>query len=210
MLSQEDNELLTRVGPGTVMGSLMRQYWLPIMLSSEVPEPDCKPLRVKLLGEDLIAFRDADGRVGLVEEHCAHRGASLYFARNEHGGLRCVYHGWMYDVSGRCVDMPNEPAWSNFKDKVSITAYACRERNGLVWAYMGPRKDPPPLPDLEFNLIPPEHVLLWKHLQESNWVQGLEGNIDSSHLSFLHARLDADGSAGFPGRGLFLGVREGA
>ncbi len=208
MLSLEDNELLTRIGPGTPMGNLMRQYWLPIYLSSDIPNNDSKPRRIKLLGEDLIIFRDTRGRLGLLEEHCAHRGASLYWGRNEQEGLRCVYHGWKYDVAGRCVDMPNEPARSNFKDKVRLRAYPVQERNGLVWAYMGPRNEPPPLPDLEFNLLPPEHVTVRRDLQASNWVQGLEGNIDSSHLSFLHTRLDANGSADFAGmppanRGLY-------
>src|SRR3954447_22539158 len=198
MLSREDNEALTRVGPGTIMGDLMRQYWLPFLYSSEV-EPDGPPLRLRLLGEDLIVFRDSDGKLGLLGANCPHRGAGLFFGRNEESGLRCVYHGWKFDTTGQCVDMPSEPAESNFKSKIKATAYPCTERNGLIWTYMGPRDVPPPLPDLEFNLLPESHVAITKNLQETNWVQGLEGNIDSSHLSFLHTRLEANGDAGFGG-----------
>jgi len=201
MLSREDNELLTQVGSGTAMGNLMRQYWMPIYLSLDLEKPDNKPQKIKLLGENLIIFRDTSGRVGLLSETCAHRGASLYWSRNEEDGIRCVYHGWKYDVTGQCVDMPNEPAASNFRQKVKALAYPCTERNGVVWAYMGPREAPPPLPDLEFNLLPPEHVIIRRDLQETNWVQGLEGNIDSSHLSFLHTRLDSTGNAEFYGEG---------
>ena len=143
MLSSSDNELLTRVGPGTPMGQLFRQYWLPVLLSSELPERDGPPLRVRMLGEDLLAFRDTQGSVGLLGENCPHRGASLFFGRNEEAGLRCVYHGWKYDVTGRCVDMPNEPPESNFRDKVRHTAYPCREAAGVVWTYMGSRTPPP-------------------------------------------------------------------
>src|SRR6266480_4630819 len=137
MLSKEDNELVTRVGPGTPMGNLMRQYWLPAMLSSELPSADSDPVRVMLLGEQLIAFRDSNGKVGLLADNCSHRGASLFFGRNEEGGLRCVYHGWKYDVSGRCVDMPNEPPETSFADKIHHCAYPCQERGGVVWTYMG-------------------------------------------------------------------------
>ena len=200
MLTAEDNEILCGVGPGTPLGSLLREYWMPVLFSSEL-EADGPARRMKLLGEDLIAFRDTDGRVGLLAAHCPHRGASLFFARNEECGLRCVYHGWKYDATGQCVDMPNEPPESNFKNKVRAKAYPCRERNGLIWTYLGPRSTPPPLPDLEFNMLPESHVSIRKNLQECNWVQGLEGNIDSSHLSFLHTRLTPDGDAGFPGGG---------
>src|SRR5690349_20813547 len=137
MLRQQDNELITRVGPGTPMGSLMREYWLPAMLSSELPSPDSDPVRVLLLGERLIGFRDTSGNVGLVQNHCPHRGASLFFGRNEENGLRCVYHGWKFGIDGACLDMPNEPAESDFRHKVTATAYPCRERNGVVWTYMG-------------------------------------------------------------------------
>src|SRR5919199_3696733 len=137
MLTKEDNELVCRVGPSTPMGNLMRQYWVPALMSSELPEPDCAPLRVRILGENLIAFRDSRGQVGLLDQACPHRGASLFFGRNEEQGLRCVYHGWKYDVTGACVDMPSEPAESNFKSKVRARAYPTHERNGIVWAYMG-------------------------------------------------------------------------
>jgi phenylpropionate dioxygenase-like ring-hydroxylating dioxygenase large terminal subunit len=186
MLRKEENELLCRVGPGTPVGDLMRQYWLPAALGEELPEPDCRPLRVRLLGENLIAFRDSEGRVGLLADNCPHRGASLFFARNEEAGLRCVYHGWKFDVTGRCMDMPNEPPESNFKDKVKAIAYPCRERSGVVWAYMGPRATPPPLPQLEANMLLEGDWSVWAGLRECNWMQALEGDIDTSHLGFLH------------------------
>ncbi|HZT07243.1 MAG TPA: Rieske 2Fe-2S domain-containing protein [Chloroflexota bacterium] len=189
------------------MGDLFRQYWMPVLYSREI-EADGPPRRMLLLGEKLVAFRDSSGGVGMLAENCAHRGASLFFGRNEEAGLRCVYHGWKFDVAGRCVDMPNEPPESNFKDKIRHRAYPCVERGGLIWVYMGPRSEPPALPDLEFNMLPESHVAIRKNLQDCNWVQSLEGNLDSSHLSFLHTRLSADGDAQFPGggaggRGLF-------
>ena len=154
MLKQEENELITRVGPGTPMGNFMREYWVPAMLSSEVPAADSDPVRILLLGEQLIGFRDSNGNVGLLQNNCPHRGASLFFGRNEEAGLRCVYHGWKFDVEGNCIDMPNEPAESDFRHKVKAMAYPCQERGGIVWTYMGPRKTPPPLPDLEGNMQP--------------------------------------------------------
>ncbi len=184
MLSKEENEIVTRVGPGTLMGDLMRQYWLPALLPGELPEPDCRPVPIRLLGEDLVAFRDTSGRVGLVAMNCPHRGASLYFGRNEEDGLRCVYHGWKFDVSGRCVDMPNEPAESNFKDKVRARAYPCIERNQIIWVYMGPREVPPPLPEFEANLDP--EGTAHKYLRDCNWLQSFEGDLDTVHLAFLH------------------------
>jgi phthalate 4,5-dioxygenase len=186
MLSKEDNELVTRVGPGTPMGNLMRQYWVPAMLSSELPGPDSDPVRVMLLGEKLIAFRDSNGKVGLVANHCPHRGASLFFGRNEESGLRCVYHGWKFDVDGTCVDMPNEPAESDFKHKVKAAAYPCQERGGIVWTYMGSREAPPSLPDLEPNMLPENQIVLTAIKRDCNWLQGLEGDVDTSHLGFLH------------------------
>src|SRR5690349_7868046 len=152
MLSHEQNRLIVRVGPGTPMGSALRAYWLPAVLSDEL-ETEGAPLRVRLLGEDLIAFRDTSGQVGLVAHNCPHRGASLFFGRNEEGGLRCVYHGWKFSSDGACVDMPNEPTESDFKQKVKAVAYPCKERGGIVWTYMGPRQEPPPLPDLEANML---------------------------------------------------------
>jgi phenylpropionate dioxygenase-like ring-hydroxylating dioxygenase large terminal subunit len=184
MLSQEDNELLCRVGPGTPMGAFMREYWLPAFMASELPEPDSDPMRLRLLGENLIAFRTTSGSFGLIANNCPHRGASLFFGRNEEEGLRCVYHGWKFDALGNCVDMPNEPAESDFKHKVKAVAYPTRERNGIVWTYMGTRGDPPPLPEWLPNLEPDCQV--WMRLQESNWLQALEGDIDTVHAFFLH------------------------
>ena len=184
MLSREDNELLCRVGPDTPMGDLMRQYWVPAALSSELPARDGAPLRVRLLGENLIAFRATSGAIGLVRDNCPHRGASLFYGRNEQEGLRCVYHGWKFDVTGRCVDMPNEPAESNFRGKVRAVAYPCVERAGLVWAYLGPRETPPPLPDLEPTMLTDSSVQIYQ--RECNWVQALEGDIDTCHTVFLH------------------------
>jgi phthalate 4,5-dioxygenase len=193
MLSKEDNELLCRVGPGTPMGDLIRQYWLPCLPSTELPAADCPPKKVRLLGEDLVAFRDTDGRVGLLSANCPHRGAGLFFGRNEECGLRCPYHGWKFDVSGRCVDMPNEPEDSNFKDKVRARAYPCLDVNGVIWTYMGPKETPPPLPAYEVNTLPAEQISPPRMmLEECNWVQALEGDIDSSHIDFVHARLEKD------------------
>jgi phthalate 4,5-dioxygenase oxygenase subunit len=190
MLSKEDNELLCRVGPGTPMGELWRRFWFPALLSSELPRPDSDPVRVRLLGEDLVAFRDTTGRVGIVAANCPHRGASLFFGRNEESGLRCVYHGWKFDADGRCVDMPNEPAESDFKHKVTAVAYPTREAGTVIWIYMGPpERMPAELPKLEWVTAPAgyQHVSKWFH--DSNWFQGAEGEIDTSHISFLHARL---------------------
>ncbi|HEX5368641.1 MAG TPA: Rieske 2Fe-2S domain-containing protein [Dehalococcoidia bacterium] len=188
MLSKQDNEVLCRVGPGTPMGQLMREYWLPVFISSELPAPDSPPVRVRLLAENLIGFRTTSGDVGLVADACPHRGASLFFGRNEEEGLRCVYHGWKFDVTGACVDMPSEPAESNFKTKVHATAYPCVERNGVVWTYMGPRPagNLPELPDIEPNMLDSGVTAVQKVLRECNWMQGLEGDIDTSHLAYLH------------------------
>src|ERR671939_1953987 len=149
MLRQDENELITRVGPGTPMGNFMREYWVPAMLSSEVPTADSDPVRVMLLGEKLIAFRDSNGRVGLIANNCPHRGASLFFGRNEEGGLRCVYHGWKFDVEGNCLDMPNVPPAQDFKARIKAKAYKVVERAGFVWTYMGSRKEAPGLPNVE-------------------------------------------------------------
>jgi phenylpropionate dioxygenase-like ring-hydroxylating dioxygenase large terminal subunit len=186
MLSIDDNELLCRVGPGTPMGDLMRQYWIPAVTAAELPSPDGPPMRVKLLGEELIAFRATSGAVGLIRNSCPHRGASLFFGRNEEEGLRCVYHGWKFDVSGACVDMPSEPAESNFKSKVRARAYPTQERNGIVWAYLGSREVPPPLPDLEANMLPEGGFGMYLYHLENNWMQGWEGEMDTIHAAFLH------------------------
>jgi phenylpropionate dioxygenase-like ring-hydroxylating dioxygenase large terminal subunit len=186
MLSQQDNDLLCRVGPGTAMGEMMREYWIPAMRSEELPAPDCPPLRVRLLGENLIAFRVTSGDVGLVQNACPHRGASMFFGRNEEEGLRCVYHGWKFDVTGACVDMPSEPAESNFRSKVRTRAYPCRERGGIIWAYMGRREVPPPLPDFEANMLPEGQYNIYNIFQECNYMQGWEGEMDTVHQAFLH------------------------
>jgi phenylpropionate dioxygenase-like ring-hydroxylating dioxygenase large terminal subunit len=209
MLNAADNEALTRVGPGTPMGSLMRQYWLPALLSRELPGPDSDPVRVLLLGERLIAFRNSNGQVGLLANHCPHRGASLFFGRNEEGGLRCVNHGWKFAADGTCVDMPNEPllndlefggsrpqgapAESVFRTRVKANAYPTRERGGVVWAYLGPLSEPPALPDIEANMLPDDQARADAVQRECNWLQALEGDIDTSHLGFLHmGALDPD------------------
>jgi phthalate 4,5-dioxygenase len=184
LLSKQENEYLTSVGPGTPMGEFMRQYWIPAVLSSELPAGDSAPLRIRLLGENLIALRTTSGRAGLIANACPHRGASLFFGRNEEEGLRCVYHGWKFDVEGNCTDMPSEPAESNFKAKVKATAYPCLERGGLVWAYMGPRETPPPLPDIEANMQPDS--VARAGMIECSWLQAMENNMDTSHAGFLH------------------------
>jgi len=195
MLSKEQNEVLSRVGAGTPMGNLMRQYWLPALLSTELPNEDGPPLRLRLLGEDMIAFRATSGAVGVIQNACPHRGASMFFGRNEEEGLRCVYHGWKFDTTGACVDMPSEPAESNFKSKVRTKAYPTQERNGVVWLYMGARTTPPPLPNLEPNMVDGT-VRFGKVLRECNWMQALEGDVDTSHFNFLHGRFNWNPSPG--------------
>ena len=187
MLSAADNEVLVRTNAGTAMGEYFRRFWQPVALSRELPESDCPPIRVKVMGEELIAFRDTKGRVGLIEPRCAHRGSELFFGRNEECGIRCVYHGWKYDVDGKCVEMPNVPAGSAYHGKISINAYPTREFGDLVWAYLGPRERMPErLPDLEFALVPPSHRYVTKRLQECNWAHSIEGALDTAHFSFLH------------------------
>jgi phthalate 4,5-dioxygenase oxygenase subunit len=191
MLTREENELLTRTGPNTPAGAYFRRYWLPALLASEVPTPDCPPVRLRILGEDLIAFRDTEGKVGLIDEYCPHRGASLFWGRNEECGLRCVYHGWKFDASGSCVDMPNEPPEYGFHNKIRTTAYPTREYGGIIWAYLGPSDRSPDLPKLEWARVPENHRFISKRRQETNYLQAIEGGIDSSHSNFLHASLDA-------------------
>jgi phenylpropionate dioxygenase-like ring-hydroxylating dioxygenase large terminal subunit len=186
MLSREDNELLTRVGPDTAMGATMRRYWIPAVLSREVAEPDGAPVRVRLLGEDLLAFRDSAGQIGLIDEFCPHRRVSLFFGRNEGCGIRCVYHGWKFDVEGRCVDMMNEPEDRSFAHKIRTTAYPTTEHGGIVWAYMGPREHMPATPKFAWTGQPDSHRHVSKVIQECNWLQGLEGGIDTSHAPILH------------------------
>jgi phthalate 4,5-dioxygenase oxygenase subunit len=186
MLSREDNETLVRVGPGTPMGALMRQYWIPFLKSSDLVAGG-QPYRVRLLGEDLVAFRDGQGRTGLVDHACPHRGAPMVFGRNESDGIRCIYHGWKFDVTGQCTEMLVEPRNSPMCKHTKITAYPVRERNGVLWAYLGPDRDnPPELPQLEWNLVPESHCTVSIRVQECNWLQALEGEIDSAHAAILH------------------------
>lgn len=198
MLSVQRNETLTRVGPGSPMGELMRRYWQPVLLSWELPEPDGPPVRVRILGEDLVAFRDSSGRVGLLQAWCPHRLTSLWLGRNEENGLRCVFHGWKFDVTGQCVDMPNVLPEHDFKDKLRATAYPTEELGGAIWAYLGPKEQEPPPPSFEWTRQPETHRHVSKGLQECNWLQALEGGIDSIHTSFLH-RLIAGNRAGLGG-----------
>jgi phthalate 4,5-dioxygenase len=175
------------------MGNLIRRYWIPALLSEEVPEPDSPPVRVPLLGEELVAFRDSRGRIGLLDEHCLHRGTSLFYGRNEECGLRCIYHGWKYDVDGRVLDTPAEPAESDFKSKLQHKAYPTVEAAGIVFAYLGPAEKIPLFPNYEWKLLPKEQTYVTKCLMDCNYLQGLEGECDSSHLSFLHREFTASG-----------------
>jgi phthalate 4,5-dioxygenase len=180
----EENVLLTQTGPGTPAGNLMRRYWQPVALQEELPEGGA-PLPVRLLGEDLVLFRDDSGRPGLLGIHCSHRGADLSYGRLEDGGLRCIYHGWLYDVEGRCLEQPGEPAGSTFHERIRQVAYPCIEAGGLILTYMGPGK-PPLLPRFEFLEAPDERRVNTKELRECNYLQGNEGNFDPQHLGMLH------------------------
>ena len=186
----EDNVTLTRTGSDTPMGHLFRRFWMPALLSAELPAPDAPPVRVRLLGEDLVAFRDSAGRVGLLDAFCPHRRAELYLGRNEEAGLRCVYHGWKFDVDGRCVDMPGEDNGCELAKRVSTLAYPVMEQGGVVWAWMGPREERPSPPEFEFCRVSPDHVYISKCLMKCNYLQALEGSIDYSHISFLHKEVE--------------------
>jgi phthalate 4,5-dioxygenase len=186
MLRQEQNELICQTGHGTPMGELFRRYWTPALLTEELPANACPPVRVKLFGERLVAFRDSKGRYGLIDEFCAHRGVSLWFGRNEDCGLRCPYHGWKFDFTGQCIEVPSEPAESGFAKKIKLKSYPLVERGGILWAYMGPAKDTPPLPEWEFAMVAAEQRFISKRFQKCNWLQAMEGGIDSSHVSWLH------------------------
>jgi phthalate 4,5-dioxygenase oxygenase subunit len=196
MLSREDNELLVRTGPGTPMGNLMRRFWIPVMLESELGGPDSPPARVKVMGEQLVAFRDTAGTIGLLDAYCPHRRANLYWGRNEEHGLRCIYHGWKFDVNGRCTDLPNAPEGVNLHERVQTRAYPAQARGGLVWAYMGPAELEPEFPSIEISNAQPDQRKIYKLLVKGNYFQMLEGDIDSSHVSFLHSRLDGTAFAG--------------
>jgi nitrite reductase/ring-hydroxylating ferredoxin subunit len=190
MLSKEDNELLTQVSPETPMGQLFRRFWLPAMLSSELPDPDGTPVRLKLLGEELITFRDTSGRVGCLDAYCPHRGAAMFFGRNEEDGLRCIYHGWKFDVEGNCTHMPNCVEGESFRQRLKTTAYPAIEGGGLIWFYMGPPEKQPPPPGFEWFVNPASWTHAAKYIYHSNYMQALEGDFDPSHASFLHATLD--------------------
>jgi phthalate 4,5-dioxygenase oxygenase subunit len=193
MLRKEQNDLLTQTGPKTPMGVMFRSYWIPALLSEELPANDCAPVRVKLLSESLVAFRDSQGRYGLISEFCAHRGVSLWFGRNEEGGLRCAYHGWKYDVTGQCIDVPSEPSENGFCQRIKLAGYPLVEQGGVLWTYMGVPEKRPPLPEFEFSLVPATQSFTSKRWQECNWLQAMEGGIDSSHVSWLHrGNLNSD------------------
>jgi phthalate 4,5-dioxygenase len=185
-MKRKDSEDLVRIGPGTIMGELMRQYWIPAAVSAEL-KADGDPMRLVLLGERLIAFRDSSGRVGIMDHKCPHRCASLFLGRNEENGIRCIYHGWKFDADGNCVDTPNLAGNPDFKNRIKAKAYKTAERNGLVWVYMGKRSEAPPLPRIEATLLPESEVTISFVQRECNWLQALEGDIDTSHFGFLHA-----------------------
>jgi nitrite reductase/ring-hydroxylating ferredoxin subunit len=172
------------------MGNLWRRYWLPALLAEELPEADCPPIKLRLLGEDLVAVRLTSGKVAVLHTYCPHRNANLFWGRNEEEGLRCVYHGWKFDAEGNCVDMPNEPPTSNFASKIKQPAYPAIDKAGVIWVYMGPGELQPEIPELEWTLVPANHRVVSKRVQLCNWLQNLEGEVDSSHASFLHATLD--------------------
>ena len=185
-ITPEINERLVRIGPGTDMGEVFRRYWIPACLAEEIAEPDSPPIRVRLLAEDLVAFRDSSGEVGLVAAYCAHRLAPLFYGRNEECGLRCVYHGWKFDTQGNCVDMPSEPPYSKFRLRVSIKAYPTYEAGGVVWTYMGPTREMPAPPDYEWMRVPETHIGVSKTGEHCNFLQAIEGGIDTAHSSFAH------------------------
>jgi len=188
--TDEENEQLTRVGPGTLMGDLFRQYWLAVIPSSFLPEGGVKPLRIRLLCEDLVLFRVGNGKIGLVGAYCQHRLAPLYFGRIENDGIRCLYHGWKYAIDGNCMEMPNIPAEQQFCDAIHHPGYPCVEYGGVIWTYMGPSKEPPALPEFEFALVPDEQRTYRVFHQECNYLQVLEGGIDPTHVMWLHSPYD--------------------
>jgi phthalate 4,5-dioxygenase oxygenase subunit len=195
VLTKEENEMLTHTGRDTPMGDLFRRFWIPALLSEELPAPDCPPVRVTLMGEKLIAFRDTQGRVGLLDRFCAHRGADLFFGRNEEGGLRCVYHGWKYDAEGKCLDVPNAKVGQAFRDKCKLPRYPVQESGGMIWAYLGPKELMPEMPQYEFLQVPEAHYYVSKFHVQGNYFQALEGEADSGHVSFLHRYLESEGVA---------------
>ena len=187
MISPQDNDLLCRVEGDAPMGQIFRRHWIPVAMSEEVAENDCTPVHARILGEDLVVFRDSEGRLGVLDEHCPHRRASLVMGRNEEGGLRCLYHGWKMDVEGNVLEMASEPAASELCKKVKHTAYPTHEAGGFVWAYMGPRETMPAFERPSFAPTPETRVSIVKVHVEANWAQILEGAIDSAHSSSLHS-----------------------
>lgn len=194
MVTKAENDLLTQTNKGTPMGEYFRRYWHPALLSEEVPSPDCPPVRVDLLGEKLLAFRNTQGQVGLISRYCRHRQAELFFGRNEEGGIRCAYHGWKFDILGKCLEMTTEPP-SRSKDDAAIPGYQCKEHAGIVWAYLGPQDNIPEFPVLEFNSLPAGHTYLRKSLLRCNYLQNIEGQFDSAHIGYLHSYLAKGGSS---------------
>ena len=190
MLSREENDMLTQTGAGSPMGELFRRFWMPALLSEEIPSADCPPVRVKLLGENLVAFRDSNGTPALVDAYCPHRGAPLFFGRNEECGIRCVYHGWKFDASGACVDLPNSPEGETYKDKVRVKAYPCFDAAGMVFAYLGPQDPPPPRPGFDWMDLPDDRTYVRKYHLRCNYMQAMEGDYDPSHGAFLHMTRD--------------------
>ncbi len=185
MLSPEDNEMLTRVGPGSPMGDLFRRFWIPILLADELPEPDCKPKRVKTLGDFFVAFRDTEGHLGLLDARCPHRGADLSYGLNEEGGLRCAQCYWKFDIHGKVLDLPLEPEDSRLWREAGANAYQIKEYGGLLWAYVGPQDDIPDLPEFEWTHVPADHRYLSRFLVECNYMQGVEGGLDASRVAAL-------------------------
>src|SRR5688572_1498464 len=182
----DENELLTRTGPDTAMGRLMRQYWIPAFLPSEV-EAGGAPLRLRLLGENFLAFRSPDGEVGVIDHQCAHRCASLFYGRNEEGGIRCVYHGWKFARNGQCLEMPSEPPETDYKARVKLRALHVVEKYGVVWVHLGEQAVPPPLPHFDWDELEEDQPLTVSFMmRECNWLQALEGDIDTCHVGFLH------------------------
>lgn len=186
MLSREANERLCRVGPGTPMGSMLRRFWMPICTSAQLPRPDCAPLLGRLMGQNFVVFRDSNGAPGVLDELCTHRGASLALGRVEGGGIRCIYHGWKFGVDGACQDIMNN-ANPDLKHRLRQPAYPVRESGGMIWTYIGPKELEPPFPHYEFMDLPPENRVVMRVDTNANWVQALEGGLDSSHVSILHS-----------------------
>ena len=192
MLSQADNELLCRIGPGTRMGNVFRRFWHPVCLSEQLPGPDCDPVRVEVLGERLVAFKDSDGKLGLLEEGCPHRGVSLALGRNEDRGLRCLYHGWKFAVDGTILEMPNCPD-ANLRERLKAKTYPAREAGGFLWAYLGPAEKMPPFPTWRFLDIPVENMRVNRIDADVNYMQQLEGGADTSHVGILHSNFARPG-----------------